>query len=258
MNEISLYILTYNSEQYLSKILDKLKNVVDEILIVDSGSSDSTQQIVERYKNTRFIFNKFENFKQQRMFAEKNCKFDMILFLDSDELPCDQLVESIRNIKKSGFEHHAYRIARYWNVLQKDVRAIYPICSPDHPIKLYNRKFCSFKNSALNHASPSGYLSQSIVKGKLSHFTFETKKILKNKVEHYSDMDAKELIRKGKKSNNLKIIFNPVGAFVKWYLIKGGYKDGITGIHLGKYAYDYTKKKYLKAKNYRKNFHTHK
>ena len=47
MNKISLYILTYNSEQYLSKILDKLKNVVDEILIVDSGSSDATQQIVE-------------------------------------------------------------------------------------------------------------------------------------------------------------------------------------------------------------------
>ena len=96
------------------------------------------------------------------------------------------------------------------------------------------------------------------MKGKLSHFTFETKAILKNKVEHYSDMDAKELIRKGKKSNNLNIIFNPVGAFVKWYLIKGGYKDGITGVRLGKYAYDYTKKKYLKAKNYRKNFHTYK
>ena len=48
------------------------------------------------------------------------------------------------------------------------------------------------------------------------------------------------------------------GCILYWYLIKGGYKDGNTGIHLGKYAYDYTKKKYLKAKNYRKNFHTYK
>ena len=61
------------------RFLDKLKNVVDEILIVDSGSSDATQQIVERYENTRFIFNQFENFKQQRMFAEKHCMFEMIL-----------------------------------------------------------------------------------------------------------------------------------------------------------------------------------
>ena len=200
MSQISTYILTKNSEKYLSKILDELEKISDEILIIDSGSTDNTESIVSRYKNAKFCFHEFRNFKDQRLYAEKACTHDMVLFLDSDEIPNSKFIQSIKKLKKNGFEHDAYRISRTWNVLGKDIGCIYPITSPDHPVRLYNRKTVSYKNSQLVHESLSGYHSLGKIKGDLKHFTFETKEELKRKVQFYTDIAAQDLILKRKGS----------------------------------------------------------
>lgn len=250
MTKISFYVLTLNSEMYIESILNKIQHIADEILVIDSGSTDKTKEIVSSFANTTFTFNKFENFKQQRIFAEKSCKFDMVLSLDSDEVPNDELINSIKHLKSTGFAHDAYRIKRFWNALKKDVHCIYPICSPDYPIRLYNRKFCNFNDSPLCHENVSGYRSEGIIPGHIKHITFENINILKRKLELYSGLGAKDLILKNKKPSNLNVLFNPIGAFIKWYFIKGGFKDGIVGVQLGVYAYLYTLKKYFKAKKY--------
>ncbi|ASK79188.1 glycosyl transferase family 2 [Paraphotobacterium marinum] len=250
MTKISFYVLTFNSEMYIESILNKIQHIADEILIIDSGSTDKTKEIVSTFANTAFIFNKFEDFKQQRIFAEKSCKFDMILFLDSDEEPNDELINSIKHLKSTGFVYDAYRIKRLWNVLKKDVHSIYPICSPDYPIRLYNRKSCNFNDSPLCHEQVSGYSSEGIISGHIKHITFENFKTLKRKLKLYTNLAANDLILKNKKPSNLKIVFNPIGAFIKWYVFKSGFKDGIVGVQLGVYAYLYTLKKYNKAQKF--------
>ncbi|MCG8477235.1 MAG: hypothetical protein MI784_17350 [Cytophagales bacterium] len=105
------------------------------------------------------------------------------------------------------------------------------------------------------HESLSGYHSLGKIKGDLKHFTFETKEELKRKVQFYTDIAAQDLILKRKKINLFKIIFSPIAAFIKWYFIKKGYKDGFTGLLLGKYAHDYTRLKYVKGKQLLKKPH---
>ena len=253
MIKISSYILTKNSEKYLSEILSKLEVVSDEILVVDSGSTDKTESITRRFKSTRFCYNEFLNFRDQRLIAEKLCTYNTILFVDSDEVPDFEFIKSIKQVKTDGLKHDAYMVSREWNVLGENVHCIYPISSPDYPIRLYNKKNTSFQNSQLVHENPSGFHTVGMLKGSLRHITFRTKIELKQKVEFYTNIAAQDLIFKRKKINVIKIIFSPIAAFIKWYFLKQGYKDGYIGLVLGKYAYDYSRKKYTKGKHLLKN-----
>jgi glycosyltransferase involved in cell wall biosynthesis len=248
MQKLSSYILTRNSEKYLYKILEKITIVSDEIIIVDSGSTDNTKKIADSFDKTQFIYNEFVNFKEQRIFAEKMCTHNMILFLDSDEIPNTEFIASVERIKAKGFDFDAYTVIRKWNVLGHNIHAIYPVTSPDYPIRLYNKKIASFSKSQLVHEKPSGYKTLGQIKGVIWHYTFQTKEELKSKLALYTDIAAQDLILKKKKINLLKIIFSPIVAFVKWYFLKKGFKDGAIGLILAKYAYDYTFLKYKKAK----------
>ncbi len=247
MNRISAYILTHNSEKYLSRILDALTSVADEVLVIDSGSIDNTEKISRNYPNVRFIFHKFENFRDQRIFAESECANSMVLFLDSDEIPDSSFIKSIHNIKNSARLFDVYRVTRNWKVLGKTVHCIYPVSSPDNPIRLYNKNVASFKDSQLIHETQTGYSTIGRINGRIEHYTFETRGELNKKLEDYTTIAAQDLIIKKKQINFVKILINPIAAFIKWYFSKDGYKDGIRGIIIAKYAYDYTRLKYVKA-----------
>lgn len=248
MNYLSSYILTHNSEKYLALILDQLMLVSDDIFVVDSGSTDQTKHIVEKYDKVTLYSKPLENFKEQRWFAEKSCAHDWVLFLDSDEIPDAQFIESIIEFKNTTPLHDAYVVPRVWNVLGQWVHSIYPISSPDYPIRLYNKKTTSFENSRLVHEAPVGYTSLGKINGRIEHYTFETKSELRRKLQNYSSIAAQDLLNGEKKINALKVILNPIAAFIKYFVFKKGFKDGRIGWILGVYAYRYTRNKYLKAK----------
>jgi glycosyltransferase involved in cell wall biosynthesis len=253
MTPLSSYILTHNSEMHIGKILEPMSDVADEIIVVDSGSNDRTKEIAESFSKVKFIFHPFKNFKEQRIFAEKSCSYDLIFFLDSDEIPNITLIENIKHLKETdGFNSDAYTITRKWNVLGKNIHSIYPVVSPDNPIRLYNRKNTSFEGSQLVHESVTGYKDLGHINGEITHITFESINDFKHKLELYTNIAANDLIIKKKKNNIFKRIFSPIGAFIKWYFLKSGYKDGRIGLITGQYAYRYTKLKYIKAKNINK------
>lgn len=252
MDQLSSYILTKNSEKYLNEILSTISPVVDEIIIVDSGSNDHTEEIAKKYPNAKFIYRQFDNFKNQRNFAADSCSFDYIFFLDSDEIPTQELIDNLSYLKKTGFSSHAYKVERKWLVLNKEIHALYPVTSPDYPIRLINKNIVRFEDSSNRvHETPSGFDSFEILNGSITHKTFETKQELNNKLQHYTDIAALDLIDSGKPVNFIKEILSPIGAFIKWYLLKGGIKDGATGLILGRYAYLYSQKKYQKARKIR-------
>lgn len=247
MEKISSYILTKNSEKYLSVILDKLALVSDEILIIDSGSLDDTEKIARSYKAVKFYYNNFVSFKSQRIFAELLCSNDIILFLDSDEIPDSDFIDSILEIKNNGFKCDAYTVRRKWNVLGKDVHSIYPIISPDNPIRMYRKNKTSFNNSTFIHETPEGFETLGRIEGSIKHITFVTRAEMQSKALLYSEIAAYDLLERRKKIHLYKLVLNPFAAFIKWYFLKQGYKDGVIGLHIGIYAYIYTKKKYKSA-----------
>ena len=246
---LSFYVLTKNSEQYLDEILSRVEPVVDEIVVVDSGSMDNTEKIVSKYSKAKFLYRSFDNFKNQRNYAADACLYDYVFFLDSDEIPSFELIECLQKVKENGFEVYAYQVKRKWEALGKDVHAIYPVQSPDTPFRLINKQFVRFaENSNRVHETPSGFDSCATLDGYLIHKTFQTKQELKRKLEHYTDIAALDLINSGKTINWLKQTISPIGAFIKWYILMDGYKDGRVGLIFGRYAYSYTKEKYRKAR----------
>jgi glycosyltransferase involved in cell wall biosynthesis len=245
---ISCYILTYNSEKYLEQIIKKAAEVADEILIVDSGSTDKTCAIAKTY-NCRFIERKLDNFSAQRAYAIASCKFDTVLFFDSDEIPSDALVDALKLIKEKGPLFDAYEIKREWIVFGKKVHAMFPITCPDYPIRMLNRTKVVFdERSTLVHETPHGHETLGRVEAPVMHYTFETREELNAKLERYTTIAAEDIIRRKKAVNIFKILISPPFAWVKWFIIKGGWRDGLTGLVLAKYAFDYTRLKYSKAR----------
>ena len=247
MKQLSAFILTYNSEKYLDRIILQLGKTCDEILVVDSGSRDSTKYVAEKH-HCRFLFRAFDNFKNQRTFAVDNCMHDLVLMVDSDEIPDDELISSLNKLKNGEVLLDAYRLKRDWYVLGKKIHALYPVVSPDFPVRLFDRRKSNFKNSPVVHEEPSGYQSIAVLGGALHHYTFESKQEIKEKLERYTLLSAETLLKKNKSLSVIQQWLSSIAAFLKWYFGMGGWKDGVTGIVLAKYAFDYTFLKYEKAR----------
>ena len=247
MLHISAFILTHNSEKYLAQIIRQLKKVCDEILVVDSESMDSTKSIAEK-EGARFLSRPFDNFKSQRSFAVGQCAHDLVLMIDSDEIPDDELIAALTALKNSDEINDAYRLKREWFVLGKKIHAVYPVVSPDFPVRLFDRRKSNFDNSPVVHEEPSGYKTIGVLEGTLKHYTFETKKEIAEKLDRYTSLSAKTLLQKKKSLGRIQQLSSAVAAFIKWYFAKGGWRDGVVGLILGKYAFDYTFLKYRKAR----------
>ena len=248
MQKLSAYVLTKNSSKYLATVLSKLSQIADELVIVDSGSSDDTANIVDKFPKARFIYRALDDFKSQRNFAAASCTYDWLLFVDADEILSDESLDAINQLKKDGFQFEAYAIKRNWFVLGQPVNSIYPVVSPDFPVRLFNKHTTSFKESSfLVHETPTGYLSKGVIPGCINHYTFETKAEIKQKLSYYTDLAAQDLHYRQRPLNYFKCLFSPFGAFIKYYFFKGGYRDGYVGIIAAKYAFNYTSLKYRKA-----------
>lgn len=246
--QVSLYILTQNSAAHLPEILKRSRLFADEILIVDSGSTDNTLAIAEN-AGCKILYRTFDNFREQRAFAISQCSYDWILSFDSDEIPTVELGHEINQLKQHDFAFDAYTIQRKWFVLGRPVHVMYPVVSPDYPIRLFNRKKVGYdERSTAVHETPHGYKTLGRIQSVLEHHTFETITELKQKLAFYTTIAAQDLIERKKTVSVFKLLLSPIAAWVKWYLIKGGWKDGSVGVTLGKYVFEYTLLKYRKAR----------
>lgn len=253
--KLSCYILTFNSEKYLASVIRPIRELIDDLVIVDSGSVDKTEEIAKEF-GARFIVRRLDDFSEQRRFALDSCQYSWVLCLDSDEIPNETFVHSLAKLKKERFllnqkEVDAYKIKRYWIVLGQKIHSFYPIESPDYPVRLFNKDKVTFgKDGKSVHESPTGYdhFNVGLVEGSVLHYSCNSIDELNQKMNLYTTLAAAELYKKEKKANWLSILSHPPFAWIKWYIMKQGWKDGLVGLILGKYAFDYTYQKYLKLK----------
>jgi glycosyltransferase involved in cell wall biosynthesis len=252
--KLSVYILTHNSEKMLEDVIGPLQAIADDLLIVDSGSTDSTPNIARKF-GARFIHHPLVSFKEQRNFAHEACLYDWVLALDSDEVVSEAFVKEVLELKKNGFTHDAYAITRYWIVQGVQVRSIYPIDSPDDPVRLIDRRKVHFgRNSSHVHESVEGYESKGIISAPVYHYTFGCDDEIERKLHKYTSLAAMDIARNPKSRRwyfpltaHYRLFLSPPAAWYKWYIRHQGYKDGKIGRKLGKYAFQYT---YLKYKYY--------
>ncbi len=252
---LSVYVLTHNSDRHLQQVLAAVQDLADEIVIVDSGSQDDTRAIADRF-GAVWLTRTFDHFGAQRNYAQDNCTHNWVLALDSDEVMDGEMAANLSELKAADFcpdgpegrDIEAFKLRRRWYLFDREVRCILPVISPDYPIRLFRKDKVRYHEVGnLVHESPEGVTSdERLSVGALHHYSCDSVDHLYGKLNQYSSLAAREMLRKGQTTSWFGVFSHAFGAWVKWYLRKGGWRDGQVGFLVGLYAYQYTFLKHLK------------
>lgn len=235
MKRISAVIITYNEESNIGRCIESLQGVADEILVVDSFSTDATEKICRKY-GVRFLQRKWDNYSLQKNFGNDQATNDYILSIDADEVISPELKCSILFVKEN-LNADAYSFNRLTFYCGKPIRHCgwYPDCK----IRLWNRRKARWQGEVHEKLIFDTSFDTEKLSGDLLHFTFKTFLDHINKVNKYSEIAAYTALENNKSSSLCKLILKPIFKFWHIYLIKGGFLDGYAGFLISKmYALD--------------------
>jgi glycosyltransferase involved in cell wall biosynthesis len=224
MPKLSVVIITFNEEQVLEATL-KAISWADEIVVLDSGSTDSTCQIAEKY-GAKVFHAGFKGFGLQKQRATALASHDWVFNIDADEVVSQELQQSIQELIKTEPSHRAYFVKRTLVFLGKKFK--YGRESSERYIRLFDRKVCGF-DAATVHEQVIFKGKPGELKGFLLHYSYKDLEQYLSKLNSYTSKAAAELYLKGKrKSATLSLIFFPI-YFFKHLFISGNVLNGYSG-----------------------------
>ncbi len=239
--KLSATIITLNEE---SNIYDCLKSLsfVDEVVVVDSGSADQTETICRSFDNVQYSFHAWEGFGKQKNIAASLAKHDWILNIDADERISPTLREAISCLNIVKTPHVAYRMARenYFGPVWVRYGGWYP----DYNIRLYNRNACAFSERAV-HESLICQGSIETLSGNLVHKTYRDTADFIERQYRYAGLFAREYENRATVTPIPFILFKALYTFLKMFIMRRGFLDGVTGAILALLYSQYTITKYL-------------
>ena len=226
--KISAAIITFNEEKNIERCLTSLQGIADEIIVVDSFSTDKTEEICAKH-NVIFKQNKFEGHIQQKNFAANLSTNEYVLSLDADEALSDDLKKSILELKSTSNPQPAYSFNRITSYCGKWIKH----CGwyPDRKVRLWKKEIGNWGGEnphdkiILNEG-----ISAINLKGDLLHYSFESIASHVQTANNFSTIAAKAAVEKGKKVNVIvHMVLNPLYTFINKYFFKLGFLDGFYG-----------------------------
>jgi glycosyltransferase involved in cell wall biosynthesis len=250
MPKISAVIITYNEEFFIDKCLSSIEGIADEIVVVDSFSTDATEEICKKH-NVRFIKHHFEGYRDQKNYALKLATHKNILSLDADEALSDNLRESILTIKDK-WKYDGYRFNRRSNFCGKWIR--YSEWYPDRQLRLFHADDGKWGELNLHEKfMMSNGASIGKLKGDLLHWPFTSLEDHTEKMQRYALIGAEEFYKSGKKANIFTPYIHFLWGFFRSYIIKGGFLDGPDGYRICSLYAKSTLKKYKRLRHLNNN-----
>lgn len=220
---LSVVVITKNEEQNIARCLSSVK-FASEIIVVDSGSSDATQNIAAAY-GAQVIEEPWKGFGLQKQSATNKASHDWVLSLDADEEVSHELQDELRAMFRREMKSEAYKIPRLSFHLGRWIR--HGGWYPDYQIRLFNRHKAAWTPAALHEkveAREVGTLTAQI-----KHYVF---KDLAHQIEannRYSSLGAQEMQKKGKSFYLILLFVRPASKFIETYFWKRGFQDGLAG-----------------------------
>lgn len=244
MTPFSVVIITYNEEKNIGRCLESVKDIANEIIVVDSMSTDGTKAICASYGVT-FIEQPFLGYIEQKNYALNAAAHDYVLSLDADECLNDILKKSIQIEKENGFTFDCYRMNRLSSFCGQWIK--HGTWYPDRKIRLLNRQKGKWggvnphDKIVMNEGTSLKQLH-----GDILHYTYETIDQIMEQTNRFTTIQSKVMFEQGKRANVIKLVINPLVSFISGYIIKRGFLDGYNGFIIARYASHATLAKYAK------------
>jgi glycosyltransferase involved in cell wall biosynthesis len=243
MQKISVVIICKNEEEEIGRCLQSLRDLTDDIVVLDNGSTDNTKNIV-RKAGVRLVEESWEGFGRTKNKATGMAKYNWVLNLDADESIDEDLKQSILTLSLQD-ANEAYEI-KFKNFLG-DKYLRFGEWGGDKHVRLFNRNKLRWSEATVHEGLvlPPGTQIKKL-KGFVLHYTVKDETEFADKMRRYALLNAEKYAEQGKKSSWINIYGAPLFSFVKYYIFKLGFLDGRAGYVCAKMNSYYRFKKYAR------------
>jgi glycosyltransferase involved in cell wall biosynthesis len=250
MQYLSVVIITYNEEAHISNCIESVKPVADEIIVVDSFSTDKTVELA-RAAGAIVKQSAWPGYIEQKNLALEFATHNYVLSLDADEMLDATLLAAIIDAKKS-FGHKAYLMNRCTNYCGKFIR--HGQWYPDRKLRLFDKRVASWgglnphDKIMLSEPYPVKHLP-----GDILHYSFDSIEEHVSQGNRFSTIAAQSLFERGRKSSWINILANPLWTFIHGYIVRLGLLDGAAGFIISIISAHHTFLKYIKLHQLRQS-----
>ncbi len=247
MTPISVVIITFNEEEHIEQCIQSVQLIADEVIVLDSGSTDATIAIAER-NGAKVYHQPFLGYIAQTNKARTFAKYDYVLSLDADEMLEAALQQSILAVKPNLSAYQGYKMNRLNNYCGQFIK--HGLWYPDQKIRLYDGRKAAWKgNEPHPYIELDNMQSMLHLKGDILHYSYNNfeEHVLQN--NKFSSLTANYLFKEGKRTSIFKIFFNPFWAFFNSYFLRAGFLDGFNGYVIAKQIGHLTFMKHVKLYN---------
>jgi glycosyltransferase involved in cell wall biosynthesis len=223
--KLTVTVITRNEAANIEGALESVK-WADEIVVVDSRSSDNTVEIARRHAS-RIEVHDWKGYSAQRNYAAAIASHDWILALDADERVPPELAQEIQAIMRSGPAAGGYRMPRISYYLGRWIRGT--DWYPDYQLRLYNRRAGQFNGKRVHESVELAHGRAGTLRHNLQHYPYRDISDHVISIDHYTTLAAEEWFANGRRTNALDVMLHPPAAFLRNYVVRGGFRDGIPG-----------------------------
>lgn len=231
MESLSAVIITFNEEKNIERCLKSLQNIADEIIVVDSFSTDQTEAICKKF-NVRFHKMKWEGYAQTKNKAQFLASSQYVISVDADECLDEQLIKEISQLKQNGF-NGVYELNRLTNYCGSWIH--HSGWNPDWKIRIYPKSRVNW-NDAIVHEElivPSE-LKINQLNGRLHHYSYFSTSQHRSKADQYSKLTAIKYAEQGRKCYFFTPFLSALSRFLSMYVLKLGFLDGKAGWNIAR------------------------
>lgn len=241
MPPISATIITRNEAANIARAIRSL-DCADEILVIDSGSTDETVKIAAEL-GARTITHAWEGFAAQKSFAVREATHDWVLSLDADEELNEEARAAIREWKQSTPDAEAYRFARRAQYLGRWI--LHSGWYPDWKIRLFHRNKAHWAGDFV-HESVVAEGQVETLNGEILHYTCDSLADHRTRIEFYTGLAAREMFERGQRVGLARKLLAPPWVFINTYFLRLGVLDGVAGFLIAWMAARYVRRKFQK------------
>ena len=232
MNKLSAVIITLNEERNIGRCLDSLVGIADEVVVVDSLSTDDTPAICSRYE-VRFDPHPWEGYVATKNYANGLASNDWILSIDADEALSRELAASIRQLKTQPVEGKVFSMNRRMNYCGQWIR--HGGWYPDTKVRIFDRRTARWTGKKVHETLDIPKGTDTIhLAGDLLHYSFYTREEHRKQLEWFATLSAEEMTEAGIHPGLLAAYTHTGWKFLRDYVFKGGFLDGSKGFEISR------------------------